>query len=52
MCKVYITLGGIKLLYHVCPPVGKINHSLKLVAYLHIQVATHGIISTYIQFCV
>ena len=27
----------LKYLYHVCPPVRKIIHSLKLVAYLHIQ---------------
>ena len=37
MCKVYTDLGGIKLLYHVCPPVRKIIHSLKLVDYLHVQ---------------
>ena len=37
MCKVYTDVGGIKLLYHVCPPVRKIIHSLKLVDYLHVQ---------------
>ena len=42
MCKVYtdvggIKVGGIKELYHVCPPVRKITHSLKLVDYLHVQ---------------
>ena len=37
MCKVYTDVGGIKYLYHVCPPVRKIIHSLKLVDYLHVQ---------------
>ena len=30
MCKVYTDVGGIKKLYHVCTPVRKIIHSLKL----------------------
>ena len=38
MCKVYTDVGGIKELYHVCPLVHKIIHSLKLVDYLHVQV--------------
>ena len=37
MCKVHTDIGGIKLLYHVCPPVRKLIHSLKLVDYLHVQ---------------
>ena len=37
MCKVYTDVGGIKQLYHVCPPVREIIHSLKLVDYLHVQ---------------
>ena len=37
MCKVYTDVGGIKKLYHVCPPVRKIIHSLKLVDYLHVH---------------
>ena len=37
ICKVYTGVGGIKPLYHVCPPVRKIIHSLKLVDYLHVQ---------------
>ena len=37
MCKVYTDVGGIKKLYHVCPPVRKIIHSLKLMDYLHVQ---------------
>ena len=37
MCKVYTDVGGIKKLHHVCPPVRKIIHSLKLVDYLHVQ---------------
>ena len=37
LCKVYTDVGGIKKLYHVCPPVRKIIHSLKLVDYLHVQ---------------
>ena len=37
MCKVYTDVGGIKYLYHVCPPVRKIIHSLKLGDYLHVQ---------------
>ena len=37
MCKVYTDVGGIKQLYHVCPPVRKIIHSLKLADYLHVQ---------------
>ena len=38
MCNFYTDVGGIKQLYHVCPPVRKIIHSLKLVDYLHVQV--------------
>ena len=37
MCKIYTDVGGINKLYHVCPPVRKIIHSLKLVDYLHVQ---------------
>ena len=37
MCKVYTDVGGIKWLYHVCPPVSKIFLSLKVVDYLHVQ---------------
>ena len=37
MCKVYTDVGGIKKLYHYCPPVRKIIHSLKLADYLHVQ---------------
>ena len=37
MSKVYTDVGGIKYLNHVCPPVRKIIHSLKLVDYLHVQ---------------
>ena len=37
MCKVYTDVGGIEYLYHVCPTVRKIIHSLKLVDYLHEQ---------------
>ena len=37
MCKVYTDVGGIKQLYHVCPPICKIIHLLKLVDYLHVQ---------------
>ena len=37
VCKVYTDVGGIKQLFHVCPPVRKIIHSLKLVDYLHVQ---------------
>ena len=37
MCKVYTDVGGIKQLYHVCPPVCKIIYSLMLVDYLHVQ---------------
>ena len=37
MCKVHTDVGGLKKLYHVCPPVRKIIHSLKLVDYLHVQ---------------
>ena len=38
MCKVYTDVGGIKWLYHVCPPVRKIIHLLHLlVDYLHLQ---------------
>ena len=37
MCKVHTNVGGIKYLYHVCPPVRKIIHSLKLMDYLHVQ---------------
>ena len=36
-CKVYTDVGGIKQLYHFCPPVREIIHSLKLVDYLHVQ---------------
>ena len=31
MCWVYTAVGSINKLYHVCPPVRKIIHSLKLV---------------------
>ena len=37
MCKVYTNVGSIKYLYHDCPLVGKIIHSLKRVGYLHVQ---------------
>ena len=37
MCKVYTYVGGIKYLYHVCPPVRKIIHSLTLVDSLQVQ---------------
>ena len=37
LCKVYTHVDGIKLLYHVCPPIRKIIHSLKLVDFLHVQ---------------
>ena len=37
MCSVYTGVSGIKKLYHVCPPVRKIIHSLKLVDYLDVQ---------------
>ena len=37
MCKVYTDVGGIKEIYHVCPPVRK----LKLVDYLHVQADNH-----------
>ena len=37
MCNVYSDISGIKYLYHVCPSVSKIIHSLKLVDYLHVQ---------------
>ena len=37
MCKVYTNVGGIKYIYHVCSPVRKIIHSLKLVDDLHVQ---------------
>ena len=37
MYKVYTDVGGMKQLYHVCPSVRKIIHSLKLVDYLHVQ---------------
>ena len=37
MLKVYTDVGGIKYLYHVCPHVRKIIHSLKLVDYLQVQ---------------
>ena len=30
-------------LYHVCPPVRKIFHSLKLVDCLRVMLATHGL---------
>ena len=46
MCKVYTDVGGIKQLYHVCPPVRKIIHSLKLADYLHVQADKHGITIT------
>ena len=36
--KVYTDVDGMKLLYHVCPPVRKIIRSIKLVDYLHVQV--------------
>ena len=45
MCKVYTDVGGVK--YHVCPPVRKIIHVLKLVDYLHVQAdITHGVTIT------
>ena len=37
MGKVYIDVGGIKILYHDCQHVRKIIHSLKLVDYLYVQ---------------
>ena len=37
ICAVYNDVGGIKYIYHVCWPVRKIIHSLKLVDYLHVQ---------------
>ena len=37
ICKVYDYVDGINKLYHVCTPVRKIIHSLKLVDYLHVQ---------------
>ena len=37
MSEIYTNVGGIKYSYHVCPPVRKIIHSLKLVDYLHVQ---------------
>ena len=37
MCKLYTDTGGIKQIYHVCPPVHKIIHSLKLVDFLKVQ---------------
>ena len=37
LCKVYTDVGGIKKLYHDCPSVRKIIHSLKLMDYLHVQ---------------
>ena len=39
VCKLYNDVGGgINKLYHVCLPVRKIIHSLKLLDYLHVQV--------------
>ena len=47
MCKVYTDVGVLKYLYsHVCPPVCKIIHSLKLVDYLHVQATSNDIIIT------
>ena len=37
MCKIFTDVGSLKKLYHVCPPVRKIIHELKLVDYLHGQ---------------
>ena len=37
MCEVCTDIGGIKLLYHGCPPVRELIHSLKLVNHLQIQ---------------
>ena len=37
MRDVYTDVGGIRYSYHVCPPVCKIIHSLKLVDYHHVQ---------------
>ena len=37
ICKVFTDVGGMKKLYHVCPPVRKIIHLLKLVDYLQVQ---------------
>ena len=36
MCKGCTDVDGITFLYHVCSPVRKIIHSLKLVEYLHV----------------
>ena len=49
MCKVYTDVGGMKYLYHVCPPVGKIIHSLRLVWIIlesTYRRTTHGITIT------
>ena len=37
MCIIYTDVGGLKELYHVCPSVRKIIHSLKLLDYLYVQ---------------
>ena len=47
MLKVFTDIGGIKELYHVCPPVRKIINSLKLVDYLHVQADNDDIAITY-----
>ena len=47
--KVYTNVGGIKELYHDCQSVRNIIHYLKLVDYLHVQAATHGITITYVM---
>ena len=51
--KVYTDIGSIYQLYHVCPPVRKIIHSLKLVDYIHVQAdrTAHGI-TTYLSMFV
>ena len=46
ICKVYTDVDGIKELYHDCQSVRNIIHYLKLVDYLHVQAATHGITIT------
>ena len=43
MCKVYTDVGGISLLYHGCPPVYQIIHSLQLVDFLDVQADNHDI---------
>ena len=50
MCKVYTDVGCINELYHVCPRVRKIIHSLKLVDYLLVQ-ADNPWYNNYIRHC-